>query len=165
MSFFGYCSWFPSERFREEDSVMSIQPEHATQDDLLKAFREGLLSFEELMEAAGPDFGALVEVAPEIALRLVVELGGTEVWVPMSADKGSPLRRVLSESDAQVVVSIYDRCRLRVPTLRRLKLGLRDSKILSLRAKGWKTSDLARHFQLTERRIQVICARHREALE
>ncbi|PHS47267.1 MAG: hypothetical protein COB05_09815 [Marinobacter sp.] len=141
---------------------MSIQSEKAPQSDLLKAYREEVFSFDALLAAAGPDFGALVEVSPEIAIRLVEAFGGTDLWIPKDAAKQSRIREVLNESDAQKVIRIYECCRLKVPTLRRLKLAIRARKIVSLREKGWKLAELARHFQLTDRQILKILKDSRE---
>ena len=141
---------------------MSIQIEKAQESDLLEAYREDAFSFDALLEAAGADFGALVEASPEIAIRLVEAFGGTDLWIPKSAAKQSRLREVLDENDAQIVIRIYERCRLKVPTLRRLKLDIRARKIASLREKGWKMAELCRHFQLTDRQIQNILKSCRE---
>src|SRR5690554_4026941 len=141
---------------------MSIQIEKAQESDLLEAYREDAFSFDALLEAAGADFGALVEASPEIAIRLVEAFGGTDLWIPKSAAKQSRLREVLDENDAQIVIRIYEHYQLKVPTLRRLKLNIRARKITSLREKGWKITELCRHFQLTDRQIQNILKSCRE---
>jgi DNA-binding NarL/FixJ family response regulator len=81
----------------------------------------------------------------------------------MSSTQPSKLRERLDESDAQVVVDIFSRCQLNVPTLKSLKSAVRRRQVVALRADGWKQSELARFFNVTERTIQNMLKRHRES--
>ena len=144
---------------------MSIKPQPSIEIDLLKAYREGAFSSDELMKSVGPDFGALVEVSPEAAIRLVIVAGGRDVWVPMTAVRKSNLRSMLDEGDVKVLCNIYRGCRIKVPTLSPLKNALRRRRIAALRRDGWKLNELAELFQLTDRQILNILKKHREEQE
>lgn len=141
---------------------MSGRREQSTEIDLLKAYREGAFSFDELMKSVGPDFGALIEVSPETAIRLVMVAGGRDVWAPMTKSRKSSLRSMVDESDVEVLCNIYRGCRIKVPTLSSLKHTLRGRRIAALRRDGWKLNELAELFQLTDRQIMKILKKHRE---
>ncbi|WP_036203995.1 hypothetical protein [Marinobacter sp. MCTG268] len=144
---------------------MSIKPQPSTEIDLLKAYREGAFSSDELMKSVGPDFGALVEVSPETAIRLALAAGGRDVWVPMTTSRTSSLRSMMDEADVEVLCNIYRGCRIKVPTLSPLKNALRRRRIAALRRDGWKLNELAELFQLTDRQILNILKKHREEQE
>jgi hypothetical protein len=138
------------------------QFENSSHDDLIKAYQEGLFTDDELLAAAGPELGALVEKSPEIALRMVDAFGGTELWIPVASSESCRLREQLSEADAQAIIDIYPKCRLKVPQLKSLTAALRRRRVAALRQKGWKLAELARYFHLSDRQIVNILKRHRE---
>lgn len=141
---------------------MANKFEPAAPVDLLAAYRDGLFSHDELIEAAGPELWALAEESPETMIRLADTFGGTEVWVPVEAARNSRLCSMLSEADVRILIDIYRGCKLKVKSLKSLKLALRRRKAAALRAAGWKMQELARYFQVSDRQILNMLKRHRE---
>lgn len=140
---------------------MQPQPEQASSDELMAAFREGLFSLDELEAKAGEDLRALAERHPETVIRLVDALGGVRLYVPLRLSGDSLLREVLGEAGAQVLVDIYQGEMLVIPRFMRLRQMARRRRIAKLRAAGWSTSRLALHFQLSQRQIYANLRRNR----
>lgn len=132
-----------------------------TNISLADAYREGLISEDELREASGEDFGLIVDASAEAAALLVDAFGGTRVYVPVSLDEDSPLAEVLGEK-AHAVVDLLRGSSLDVPKLMRLRRAIRQRKIDALDAAGWSASQLALHFNLTERQVYVLLRRSRK---
>lgn len=132
-----------------------------TDISLADAYREGLISEDDLREASGEDFGLLVDVSAEAAVLLADAFGGTRVYVPASLDGDSPLVEVLGAA-ARTVVELWRGSPLDVPRLARLRGVVRQRKVAALSAEGWSVSRLALHFRVTERQVYILLRRSRK---
>jgi len=128
----------------------------------MTAYREGLFSDEELLAAAGDDFEALVEKSPETAIRVADALSGVRIYVPKRLTEDCRINEFVNEADAQIVISVYPTELICVPRFMPLRRKIRNRRIAGLHAAGWMPSELAMHFQLTERQIFAILHRCRQ---
>lgn len=144
-----------------------MQPQLAQtkHDDLMSAYRDGLFTESDFLEAAGKDFGALAERSIETALRMADAFSGIRLYIPMQlSDKpgAQMLKETLGEEGAQIVMSVYQGEFLPVPRLMSLRQSIQRRKVAALHADGWSATRLAQRFQRSERQIYSILRRCRE---
>lgn len=113
---------------------------------------------------SSPTLTTLRELIGEQAvLRLVAERGGTWIHVPMTADQGTELVRLVGTAAAEKVIKRFGgRTQLRIPTGKGHGHGRRldHAEIARLAGEGWSVQRLARAFQCTDRQIfNVLAAR------
>ncbi len=95
-------------------------------------------------------------------LRLVAERGGTWIHVPMAAEPGTELVRLVGAEAAEKVIKRYGgRTQLRIPTGKGHGHGRRldHAAIVRLAGEGWSVQRLARAFACTDRQIFNVLAK------
>jgi uncharacterized protein (DUF433 family) len=112
---------------------------------------------------SSPTLTTLRELIGEQAvLRLVAERGGPGIHVPMTADPGTELVRLIGPEAAEKVIKRFGgRTQLRIPTGKGHGHGRRldHAEVVRLAGQGWSVQRLARAFACTDRQIFNILAK------
>ncbi|MEX0732863.1 MAG: Mor transcription activator family protein [Aquisalimonadaceae bacterium] len=101
-------------------------------------------------------------VGMSAALELVQGWGGLRVYVPEQLQSDHPLARALGVSAARALAARYGREKIDVPRCVAAVRAARDECIRRDHAAGVSARQLAITYQLTERAIWKILARHAE---
>lgn len=101
-----------------------------------------------------PVLQQIAEIAgPEAAVRVARELGGRRIYLAPRPGPRNPLTRVLGKPLATAIAETLGSGDLEVPSARPL---LNWYAARQLRREGWTTRQIARHLNLTERRIRQL---------
>jgi Mor family transcriptional regulator len=103
----------------------------------------------------------LREIAERIgldgALKLITTYGGTRIYVPKQINPGHSLALLLGEDAAAELANFCGgREHFDIPKAQIAICALRDEKIRADRSAGHTVAELARRYNLTERRIRHI---------
>ena len=97
------------------------------------------------------------------ALTLAAAYGGCAVYIPATAGPAHPLSRLLGRGTACRLCRAYAGNTLKIPKLDAVLRQIRKKDILRRKKNGEPVSRLARHYNLTQRRIMQILAEHAHA--
>lgn len=92
-----------------------------------------------------------------LVLRLIQEFGGLGVRVPKVRGKDTELVRQLGEADANLVISMCAGEKIEVPRSA-LNQQSKNDRILSLAARHWRHTDIAREVGCTDRWVRWVIA-------
>jgi Mor family transcriptional regulator len=92
-------------------------------------------------------------------LVLVDKFGGSTLKVPAREADRSKLGRLIGEEATKILVRLLGGDSIYLPKATSLQQFLRSREILRMRNEGAKISDIARHFNITERAVAINLSR------
>jgi Mor family transcriptional regulator len=113
----------------------------------------------ELLDLIPFNFLEVVDITDEdTAMQLVNHFGGRRVYIPKYPREGKGIAQAIGLKAASKLAARYGGDYLHIPFCQALKQEMRDRQILSARQQGAKTAELAKQFNLSQRRVQEIIA-------
>jgi hypothetical protein len=101
----------------------------------------------------------VVQITDEdTTMRLVYHFGGSRIYIPKYPKEGKGISQAIGLEAANKLAANYGGDYLHIPFCKALKQEMRDRQILAARRQGAKTAELAKQFNLSQRRVQEIIA-------